>query len=151
MASYWRNATTMECPKKMKLFLVDDDEFSLNMYHQHLLNLGYTDITLFSNGSSCLNNLSLQPGIIILDQEMDDLCGLSVLRKVKGFNPDIYVILLSGTDDNELLLHSIKYGAFDYITKDTGQLEKITTVLAQIHEAKELLTYHSSSVQKPSD
>jgi len=135
----------------MKLFLVDDDEFSLNMYHQHLLNLGYTDITLFSNGSSCLNNLSLQPGIIILDQEMDDLCGLSVLRKVKGFNPDIYVILLSGTDDNELLLHSIKYGAFDYITKDTGQLEKITTVLAQIHEAKELLTYHSSSVQKPSD
>lgn len=141
----------MECPKKMKLFLVDDDEFSLNMYHQHLLNLGYTDITLFSNGSSCLNNLSLQPGIIILDQEMDDLCGLSVLRKVKGFNPDIYVILLSGTDDNELLLHSIKYGAFDYITKDTGQLEKITTVLAQIHEAKELLTYHSSSVQKPSD
>jgi DNA-binding NtrC family response regulator len=138
----------MVSPKKMKLFLVDDDEFSLNMYHQHLLNLGYTDITLFSNGSSCLNNLSHQPGIIILDQEMDDLSGISVLKKVKGFNPDIYVILLSGTDDHELLIRSIKYGAFDFITKDTGQLEKMTSVLAQIQEAKELLTYHSRTVQK---
>jgi DNA-binding NtrC family response regulator len=138
----------MGSSKKMKLFLVDDDVFSLNMYQQHLLNLGYTDITLFTDGSSCLNNLEHQPGIIILDQEMGNICGISVLKKVKGFNPDIYVILLSGTDDNELLLRSIRYGAFDFITKDAGQLEKMTSVLDQIHEAKKLLIYHSRSIQK---
>lgn len=89
----------MEEQNKLKFFIVDDDVFCANLYTQHLKNNNYEDITYFSNGIDCLNNLTQQPDIIFLDHNMDDLTGFEVLKKIKRYDPNIYVIMVSGQEN----------------------------------------------------
>ena len=116
----------METNTELKIFVVDDDPFSLTMYEHHLRNLGYTNVTAFENGTACLNNLTKQPDLIFLDHQMEILNGVDVLKKIKRFNPNTFVVFISAQDDVQTAVNSLKYGAFDYIIKgynDTVKME----------------------------
>jgi len=129
----------MDTNNKFKIFLVDDDLFCTSIYLQHLQNLGYTDITTFENGADCLNLLTQQPEVIFLDHGMATMPGLEVLKKIKRFSPDIYVIFLSGQENIETAVSALKYGAFDYIVKGSAELDKITNVMTKIIAVKQIL------------
>jgi DNA-binding NtrC family response regulator len=129
----------METNNKYKIFLVDDDAFCLGLYQEHLANLGYNDVTSFENGADCLNQLTQQPDIIFLDHGMDSLTGIEVLKKIKRFNPDIFVVFLSGQANIMTAVNALKFGAFDYIVKGIYELENIAKVLGKITNVKELM------------
>lgn len=122
-----------------KIFIADDDIFTSAIFKQHLHNLGYDDVTCFSDGTSCLNQLTEKPGIVLLDHQMDDLNGFEVLKKIKRFDPNIYVVMVSGQEDMTTAIDSLKYGAFDYIIKGTDTTDKITKVLYRIGEIHQLI------------
>lgn len=129
----------MEPIKEFKIFLVDDEPFCLNLYKQYFNNLGYGDVTGFDNGPDCLNYLTRQPDVIFLDYEMDDLTGIEVLKKIKRFNPDIFIVFLSGQENIDTAVNALKFGAFDYIVKGAGDMLKLTRVLGKINEVKEAM------------
>ena len=130
----------MENTNKFKIFLVDDDHFCLNLYEQHLNNLGHTDVTTFDNGTACLNSLTKNPEIIFLDHNMDVLNGFELLIKIKRFNPNIFVVMISGQENMKTAIDALKYGAFDYIIKDDQEAEKIENVLQRITEIQKELS-----------
>ncbi len=134
----------MQNNSTQKIFIVDDDSFCTALYKQHLLNEGYTNITTFTNGQDCLNHLTDQPQIILLDYEMEPYNGLEVLKKIKRFNPDIYLLVISGQDDMQVAINALKYGAFDYIIKGKNELEKITSLLQKIGGVMEILAQPTS-------
>jgi len=115
-----------------KIFLVDDDPFSLNIFAQHLKNYGYTDVSLFQQGNDCLNSLEQQPDIILLEQGLDKQNGLELLKKIKRYNPGIFVVFIAGQEEMEAAVNSLRYGAFDYIIKGFREPEKMLKVLARI-------------------
>lgn len=129
----------MDSNESFSIFIVDDDLFCQNLYEQFIRNLGYTNITLFSDGQECLNRLTDQPDVILLDYRMEPLDGLDVLRKIKRFNPDIYLVVISGQDDLQVAVDALKYGAFDYIIKGQNDFEKIESVLKKIQNVMALL------------
>lgn len=129
----------MENQNQFKFFIVDDDVFCANLYEQYLKNLNYNDITFFSNGIDCLNNLSQNPDIILLDHNMEDLSGFEVLQKIKRYNPNIYVVMISGQENIKIAVDALKYGAFDYVIKDTTVCDKLTQVINNIIKVKEQL------------
>jgi polysaccharide export outer membrane protein len=135
----------METANSLKIFLVDDDQFSLGIYEQYIRNLGYTDLQTFDNGTSCLNKLTGQPDVIFLDHGMDILNGIEVLKKVKRFNPNIFVVFVSGQEDIQTAVNSLKYGAFDYIVKGQNDKERFQKVLNKILEVRELLNKKEKS------
>ncbi len=115
-----------------KIFLVDDDLFSLS-YNQHeLQNLGFKDISLFMNGTVCLNNLHLKPDVIFLDHNMDTMTGFEVLKKIKRYDPNINVVILSGQETIKTAVDALKYGAFDYIMKGDDEIVKMKDSIARI-------------------
>lgn len=116
----------------MRIFLVDDDAFCMNIYKQHLNSLGYYDVMSFSNGPDCLNNLSSKPDVIFLDHGMDYLTGLEVLKKIRTYDPGIFVVLLSGQANLLTAVKALKLGATDYIVKGAYELVNITKVLNAI-------------------
>lgn len=136
----------METNKKFRIFLVDDDAFCMNVYQQHLTNLGYNDITGFGNGHDCLNHLNEQPDVIFLDYEMVNLTGLEVLKKIKRVNPDIFIIFLSGQASIMTAVNALKFGAFDYIVKGMYELENITKVLNKVADIHELMKQKKPSL-----
>lgn len=132
----------------VKIFVVDDDLFCLNMYQQHIRNLGYTDVQGFDNGAACLENLYQQPEVIFLDHSMDTLDGIDVLKLIKRFDPDIYVVFVSGQEDIQLAFNSLKSGAFDYILKDTDEMRRIGKILEKIEKVRGLLKKRSPGLVK---
>lgn len=123
-----------------KVFLVDDDPVYRQIYGYYLQSLGYTEIDEFSDGQQCVNNLSRRPDIILLDHEMTPLDGIETLKKIKRFNPDIFVVYLSGQGKMQVTINALKYGAFDYVIKgDEHEKQKISEILARIAELQELM------------
>jgi DNA-binding NtrC family response regulator len=124
---------------QFKIFIVDDDIFCANLYEQYLKNMNYTDITYYSNGNDCLINLNQKPDIIFLDHNMEDITGFEVLKKIKRYNPNIYVVMVSGQENIKTAVDALKYGAFDYVIKDSNVCDKMTQVIDKIIKVKEQL------------
>ena len=124
---------------QFKFFIVDDDVFFAKMYEQYLKNLNYNDIRYFDNGNDCLTNLNENPDIIFLDHNMDDMTGFEVLKKIKRYNPNIYVVMISGQENIKTAVDALKYGAFDYVVKDSNVCDKLTQIISNIVKVKEQL------------
>lgn len=110
------------------IFLVDDDELYLLRLKDHLTEKLYfkTRIYTYTSGEECLNNLSVNPDIIVLDYYFnppDDnaghkpMNGIELIKRLKEVRPDIHLIMLSCETDVEVANTAIKEGAKDYIIK----------------------------------
>lgn len=125
--------------KQLKIFVVDDEIFYLNILEQHISNLGYEQVTAFSNGTDCLNQIAENPDVVFLDYNMDTLTGYDVLKKIKRYNPNIYIVMISGQENIKAAVDTLKHGAFDYIQKGEMEEQKIEQVLDRILDVKDLL------------
>ncbi len=134
--------------EQFKIFVVDDDFFYQNVFHQQLMNLGYKNVNLYNNGYECLERLNENPDVIFLDYNMDNLSGYEVLKKIKRFNPDIYVVMISAQEEIKPAIDVLKHGAFDYIQKGDDELLKIKQVLVKITEVKDLLERSRPTILK---
>lgn len=113
-------------------FIVDDDPFVGALYKKSLQNLGFQHIHYFPNGEDCYNSLHLNPAIVLLDHQMPGITGFEVLRKIKRYNPDTAVIMVSGQKDMTTALDALKYGAFDYIIKDNTETVRIEQAINRL-------------------
>jgi DNA-binding NtrC family response regulator len=123
----------------LKIFLVDDDTYYLHILEQHLLNIGCQNIQLFENGTDCLEHLKEKPDVIFLDYHMDTLTGYEVLKKIKRFDPNIYVVMISAQEQIKPVVDALKHGAFDYLQKGDNEPQKVKDVLQRIMDIKEIL------------
>lgn len=81
-----------------------------------------------------MENIHLKPSVIILDFNLNPqppakMNGLDVLRRIKNANPKIKVVILSGRDEYQGVLDSLKQGAYTYVLKDTEALVSIKKIL----------------------
>ncbi len=134
--------------KPIKIYVVDDDVFHLNMMKQILVGAGYEDITIFENGVACLDNLHTKPDIIFLDYNMDVFTGFEVLRKIKRYNPNIYVVMVSAQEEIKTAVNALKYGAFDYLEKNTELDKNLLVTIDKIAEVKKVLNSRKKSIFK---
>ena len=118
----------------MKIFVVDDDIFCVTLYEQFLRNLGYTNITPFNAGDECLLGLKEQPDVVFLDYNMEGMNGIDVLKKIKAFNPNILVYMISGQENIEVATQAIKQGAVDYIVKSSLSPEKMPAIMQKVEQ-----------------
>ena len=129
----------MKSNSEFSIFLVDDDPFFLSVCEQYLHNSGFANITKFQSSTDFLNNLQLQPDLIFLDYSMDSLNGIETLKKIKRFNPDSFVVFISGQENIDVAVNALKYGAFDYLIKNQISEEKIKAVLEKGMLLKDVL------------
>ena len=127
-----------------RVFLVDDDPFCRQLIEHAVRSCGFSEVRAFDNGAACLDALIEEPDIIFLDQMMGNVSGTDALKAIKRFNPDIYVVLVSGQQQVQVAVDSLKYGAFDYVVKDEKLDERLGTVLAKIREVQALLDSRKS-------
>jgi len=138
----------METCNEFKIFLVDDDQFNLLFNGNQLAQLGYSDVSKFENGTDCLNHLTAKPDVVFLDHHMDDMSGFEVLKKIKRFDPNIYVVMLSGQENMKTAIDALKYGAFDYIIKGEEVPKRIKDVMLRITEVQAMLEKSKPSIWK---
>lgn len=140
----------MKSENKIKLFLVDDDAVFLKSLEIDFLQHGDFSIETFISGERCVQQLSHDPDIIILDYLLDGtdknaMDGIKTLDQIKAYNPEIPVIMLSAQDKIEVAVNCMHHKAFDYVVKSETafiRLQKIiTTVFHYRKIEKELIWY----------
>lgn len=145
----------MKNENKIKLFLVDDDALFLKSLeidfteHADFTEEGY-EIETYATGELCIENLSHEPDIIILDYHLDGIDktamnGLETLDKIKAFNQDIPVIILSSQDKIEVAINCMHHKAFDYVVKSETafmRLQKIITTIFQYKKMEKELSWY---------
>jgi DNA-binding NtrC family response regulator len=101
-----------------KIFVVEDDPIYARVINYHLSQNPEYEVETFGSGKECLNNLYKNPDLITLDYSLPDLTGFEILSKIKEYNADLPVIIISGQNDINTAITLLKEGAYDYIVKD---------------------------------
>ena len=135
---------------KIILFLVDDDAVFLKSLEIEFLQHGDFSIDTFSTGELCLENLSQNPDVIILDYHLDGIDanamnGVETLDRIKAFNPDIPVVMLSSQDKIEVAINCMHHRAFDYVVKSETafvRLQKIVTTIFRYKKMEKELNWY---------
>lgn len=135
---------------KIKLFLVDDDAVFLKSLEIMFLEHADFIVETYPTGELCIENISNNPDIIILDYQLDGIVkgsmnGLQTLDKIKAIYQDMPVIMLSSQDKIDVAINCMHHKAFDYVVKSETafmRLQKIiTTIFIQKKMEKELNWY----------
>ena len=99
---------------------------------------GYT-VTALSDPETALAFLQeSEVDVVVTDMKMPRITGLDVLERVKKQWPYIPVLIMTAFGTIESAVETMKYGAFDYITKPFSNDE----LLLSIHNAVELAQAH---------
>ncbi len=135
---------------KIKIFLVDDDAVSLKLLEIEFLQHGDFTIETYATGELCLENLSHNPDVIILDYYLDGINkkainGIETLDKIKAINANIPVIMLSSQDKIDIAISCMHHGAFDYVVKSETaflRLQKIITAIFKFKKIEKQLNWY---------
>lgn len=73
--------------------------------------------------------------IALLDLNLPDISGLSVLRQIKHTRPNLVVLVLSGEDSPHTRMRCLQLGADDYVTKPYHAGELVARMRAIIRRA----------------
>lgn len=132
----------------IKLFLVDDDALFLKsleiefMEHADSTTETYI-IHTFATGELCLENLELNPDVIILDYYLDGIDpnamnGLDTLDKIKAINHNFPVIMLSSQDKIDVAINCMHHKAFDYVVKSETAFLRLQKIISTIFQYKKM-------------
>lgn len=140
----------MKNKSKIKLFLVDDDALFLKSLEIQFLDHADFEIETFATGELCIDNLSKKPEVIILDYHLDGIDktamnGLDTLDKIKKFDNEIPVIMLSSQDKIDVAIQCMHHDAADYVVKSETafiRLKKIITSIFLYKKMKKELNWY---------
>jgi len=118
----------------MKLLLVDDNRLMLeglqNLLEAHNIEVAGTA----SNGLESIELArDLQPDVILMDVRMPHCNGLTATRLIKAEMPEIKIIILTTSTEDDDLFEAIKSGAWGYLLKSIDSNE-LVEALNQVRE-----------------
>lgn len=136
----------------MKL-LIAEDEYTTRLTVQVILEQWGYRVDSVEDGASAWEVLKKPDGpqIAILDWEMPGMDGVELCNKVKMLDRDtpVYVIMLTGRDDQNDILQGFDAGADDYITKpfDENELRARVRVAERLVSIQEELAISNDELR----
>jgi two-component system, OmpR family, response regulator len=140
----------MNLNNRIKIFLVDDDVVFLKSLEIDFMQHGDFEIETYITGELCIANLLNQPDLIVLDYLLDGvdktaMNGIETLDRIKGFDTDIPVIILSAQDKIEVAINCMHHKATDYVVKSETaflRLQKIITTVMRFNKLEKELSWY---------
>ncbi|MEM8891184.1 MAG: response regulator, partial [Bacteroidota bacterium] len=126
--------------QKYKVFIVDDDPFIRRSLEIKLDDIDQYDLQSFHSGESCIEALTEDPDLIIMDYNMgeDVMNGMEAMIKIKALKPSIEVAILSAQDEIPVAVDILNKGAIEYLSKEHVLDYGIERSVAEIIQKKEL-------------
>lgn len=111
-----------------KILLVDDEASILSVLSVLLKAEGY-EVVPVDNGEKALELVKSTPfDLMISDIRMRPMDGITLLKAAREQRPGMSALMVTGYGTIETAIESLKYGAFDYITKPFKVDELLITV-----------------------
>ena len=103
--------------KAIKIVIIDDEQDMRQSISQWLALSGFETET-FASADDALKGLNRDyAGIIVTDIKMPGMDGMQFLKKVKGIDSRLPVIMITGHGDVPMAVEAMRLGAFDFLEK----------------------------------
>ena len=129
----------------VKILVVDDEPPIRKLLRTGLDTQGY-EVLQAPNGKAALELLASKPDLVILDLGLPDVDGLELLKKIRGLQNSLPIVVLSSRGDEVGKVAALDLGADDYVTKPFGMQELLARIRAalrhQLQVQGELPVFH---------
>lgn len=106
-------------PPRLKVIVADDDPLARRLIRDALQLAGIIVIAEASNGVEALElTRHYRPDVVLMDVVMPTMDGIEATRRISAQAPEVKVVMLTRSDDDELALVGLQAGAVGYLTKD---------------------------------
>lgn len=101
------------------LILVSDDNQEIREFlEEALTTLADYRVHTVGDGMSALSLVNeLEPDLLITDQQMPNLTGLELVKRLKSERPLLPTILMTGESSEALIIEALRAGVVDYLVK----------------------------------
>ena len=103
--------------KNNKILIVDDEHLIRWSLEQNLKKQGYEIITAGDGEEAMRLVREQQPDLVLQDIQLPGISGIEVLEKIKEYDDDIIVIMLTAHSGLETAVNAMRLGAYDYVSK----------------------------------
>ena len=100
----------------MKILLLEDNE-KLNQTINKRLGLKGYKVDSFYDGQKAYDALSNGYNCFLLDINVPNVDGIKILKKIREYNEDVPVIIISSTVELDIIKESYDFGCNDYLKK----------------------------------
>lgn len=125
-----------------KILVVEDDQLVRKCMSTFLERKGFTIIEA-ENGEVGLKLLDReQPDLLLLDLRMPVMDGIEVLKHLSGRLDEFPAIVTSGVGTIDDAIKSLRFGAWDYLTKPINNMETLLHAIHKALERRDLILEH---------
>jgi DNA-binding NtrC family response regulator len=117
--------------------VVDDEQLIRWSLEQSLQKQGYDVVTAGSGEDALRLAREEAPDLMLLDIQLPGMNGINVLEKIKEFEDEIIVIMVTALGVLETAVKAMRLGAFDYINKPFN-LDELSIIVKKALETREL-------------
>jgi len=117
------------------VLLVDDDPHALRALERSVR--GASQVVAYETAKEAIEHVRRGGvSVVLSDLSMPDMTGIELLRKIRQYDPDLPVILVTGVPTIESATSAIEHGVFRYIQKPftLDEVREAVTHAAQLYE-----------------
>lgn len=121
----------------MTSILIIDDEINIIKSFQSLLSSDY-DVYSARNSRTALDEIKKNKiDFVFLDYNLGGENGLDLLKSIKALDPELYVVMISGYGNFEVIIQAMALGCYDYLEKPLD-IDKISILLKRALRSKKI-------------
>ncbi|HEX9078488.1 MAG TPA: sigma-54 dependent transcriptional regulator, partial [Desulfuromonadaceae bacterium] len=123
--------------KRNKILVVDDEHLIRWSLEQNLKKQGYEVVTAASGEDALRIAREEQPDLVLLDIQMPGMSGIEVLEKLKDYDEEVVVIMVTAQGGLEIAVNAMRLGAHDYVSKPFN-LDELAIIIRKALETSDL-------------
>ncbi|MDD2943977.1 MAG: ATP-binding protein [bacterium] len=124
----------------VRLLLIEDDLSHAVLIRRALTKELVAEVVHVESGSEALTQLGHDDfDVVLSDLNLPDYSGIELIQLINKISPDVASIVLTSSDDLQLVVQAMSAGAWDYLTKDfsSGFRERLHLALQRAIEKRE--------------
>lgn len=125
-------------PKPLKVFVVEDDEWYRKFIAYTLKLDDSNEVKTFATGKELLGALDESPDVITIDYSLPDYLGQDLVKRIKDYNSEIILVIISGQEEIETAVELLKLGARDYVVKNDETRQRLLNTMVNIRKTVEM-------------
>lgn len=119
-----------------EVILWADDEIDLLKPHIMFLNAKGYEVVTVSNGRDALDAVGERNfDLIILDENMPGISGLETLQQIKMIEPDVPVIMITKSEEENIMNQAIGNKIADYLIKPVNPNQILLSIKKNLHSS----------------
>jgi len=105
----------------LRVIVADDDPLARRVVRDALEAGGIVVIAEAANGREAVElSLYYKPDVVLMDLVMPDVDGIQATRRILAREPDVEVVILTSSDDDDVGLVGLRAGASGFLNKRAG-------------------------------